>query len=124
MMKETGVTTITIEDGNLVVEMHGIDIVYSTRHKIEYPLAHVVDAQVVTDLLAQSHVGWKIAGGYWPGAFRNGYFREHGTRVFWNVRPLKTSRAVAITLKDQDTVRLVLGVEDPEAVAAMINAAV
>lgn len=117
-------TTVTIEGDNLVVEMHGIDIALSTRHRIEYPLAHVVNAEVVTNLLAQSHVGWKMAGGYWPGAFRNGYFRERGKRVFWNVRPLKTSRAVAINLKDQDTVRLVLGVEDPEAIAATINAAV
>ena len=117
-------TEVKIEDGNLVIEMRGIDIVLSTRHRITYPLAHVVNAEVVTDLLAQSKVGWKIAGGYWSGSFRNGYFREHGTRVFWNVRPLKGSRAVAVTLRDQDTVRLVLGVEDPEAVAAMVNAAV
>lgn len=86
-------TEVTIVDGRLIVEMTGADVLLATRHHLEYPLTHVENAEIVTDVLAESKVGWKMIGGYLPGHFRNGYFREHGTRVFWNVRNFKQTRS-------------------------------
>ena len=62
-------------------------------------------------------------GGYLPGRFRNGTFRENGQTAFWNVTSIPTARAITITLRDDRFSRLVLAVADPERTIATICAA-
>jgi hypothetical protein len=116
-------TGVTIEGDNLKVRMDGLDTFLAVRHEMTVPLASIVRAEEMRDPEKQSHQGWKEWGGYWPGKFRNGTFREGGKHVFWNVRDLKTARAVTIHLDDRFYDHLVLEVDDPAAVVAMIEQA-
>src|SRR5918992_308890 len=60
--------------------------------------------------------------GMWvPGAITAGTFYREGELVFWDVHdPEKT---VVIRLRDERHARLVIEVEDPEAVVARVNEA-
>ena len=116
-------TGITIEGDNLKVRMDNLDTVLAVRYEMTVPLGGVVRVEEMQEPEKQSHTGWKEWGGYWPGTSRNGTFREGGKHVFWNVRDLKTARAVAIYLNDRFYDHLVLEVDDPAAVIAMIEQA-
>jgi len=116
-------TEITIEKGTLVARMIGIDVLLAARRKVTVPLSHITSAEETANLRRQSGEGWKLIGGYFPGAFRNGTFRENGRTAFWNVTGIKRARAVTITLHDDRFSRLVLAVRDPENTVAMIHKA-
>jgi len=116
-------TEITIQDGTLIARMTGIDIVLAARRKVVTPLAHIVSIEETPDLRQQAKRGWKLIGGYFPGWFRNGTFREDGHTAFWNVTGIATARAVTITLHDDRFSRLVLAVHDPKGTVASIRAA-
>ncbi len=115
-------TEITIENGTLVARMIGIDALLAVRRKVTVPLSHIMSVEETADVRRQSHEGWKLMGGYFPGSFRNGTFRENGRTAFWNVTGIGRVRAVTITLHDDRFSRLVLAVRDPEHIIAMIRA--
>lgn len=117
-------TEVNIENGKLVARMDHVDTFLSVRRTLVFPIEHVTHAEVVPDVRTRSHVGYKMIGGYWPGWFRNGYFREEGKQVFWNVRSIGENKAISIDLHDEKTAKLILAVPDPEAITAMINEAV
>jgi len=116
-------TEITIANGTLVARMIGIDAFLAARRKVTVPLSHITSAEETVNLRRQSGEGWKLIGGYLPGSFRNGTFRENNCTAFWNVTGIKRARAVTITLHDDRFSRLVLAVRDPENTVAMIRKA-
>ncbi len=116
-------TDLTIDGSNLVVHMNKLDTVLAVRHTLTVPLTHITGVEEAQDVAAMSHEGFKEWGGYFPGVFRNGTFREEKKHVFWNVRGLKTARAIVITLADEFYVRLVLEVDDPAAAIHLIEEA-
>lgn len=116
-------TEITIENGVLVARMVGIDAVLAVRRAVAAPLSHIADVRETTDLRRQARGGWKLMGGYFPGWFRNGTFRENGQTAFWNVTGIANARVVTITLHDDRFSRLVLAVPDPERTIALIRTA-
>lgn len=116
-------TEITIENGTLVVRMVGFDAFLAVRRKVTVPLSHITSAEETTNLQQQSSEGWKLMGGYFPGSFRNGTFRENGQTAFWNVTGIARARAVTVNLHDNRFSRLVLAVRDPEQTVSMIRAA-
>jgi hypothetical protein len=117
------VTGVTVEGDHIKIQMDGLDTLLAVRHEMSVPLARIIGVEETQNLEQVSHVGWKEWGGYWPGKFRNGTFREGGKHVFWNVRDIKTARAVTIRLNDGFYDHLVLEVDDPAAVVAMIERA-
>jgi hypothetical protein len=71
------------------------------------------------------HHRWRrlrAPGTYWPGLITAGSYWWKGEGwSFWSVR--KAKRAVIITLRNERYRRLILEVEHPDAVVAMIEAA-
>lgn len=116
-------TELTIQGGELIARITGIDTVLAARRKVVTPLAHIVSVEETRNVRQEAKRGWKLVGGYFPGWFRNGTFREDGHTTFWNVTGIATARAVTITLRDDRFSRLVLAVHDPEGVTRMIHAA-
>jgi len=68
------------------------------------PLAHVAGVQLAAD-----------------DAIKAGTYYEKEGRVFWDVRD--PERAVAVLLRDERYVKLVVEVEDPQATVAALEAA-
>lgn len=67
--------TIELKDGNLVVQIHGWDVVLALRSSLTIPLAHIKGVVANPPDAAYDDVkGIRLAGGYFPKSFAAGYF--------------------------------------------------
>ncbi len=113
---------ITIEDGMLVVTMHGADKLWALKSRLEIPMAHVRGAGIDPDFIRnERYKGIRAGGTSMPGVITAGTFRQHGDWVFWDVH--EPDKAVIIELADERYARLVVQVDDPYATAAAITKA-
>jgi hypothetical protein len=116
------VTKVTIESGQLLVEIEGFDKVLAVKSSISVGLAHVTGARIDDDA-AQDGKGVKFPGARIPGVVTAGTFYRRGEKVFWDVHG-GGSHAIVIELEHDVYDRLVIEVEDPVTTIAEINAAV
>ena len=115
------VADIEIDGAILVVHIRGADKFWALATKLEVPLAHIAGVDIdVADARDAWH-GWRMGGTNLPGVITAGRFVHHGEWTFWDVHD--PSKAIAIRLHDERYSRVVIGVEDPQATAAAINAA-
>jgi hypothetical protein len=113
------VVTVDIKGQDLKLTISGWDVAWALSHGLTIPLAHVVGAEVES---VAGKPGWKIAGTGIPRGFSAGWFRKQGKNEFWVAR--QTAEAVSIRLRDEKYARLVLQVDNPQAVADRVNAAI
>jgi hypothetical protein len=114
---------VTVRDDRLVVMIHGLDVLWTFRSRLVVPLAHVRGARIDPHL--ESEGPWLGAGrtdALLDYAVAAGPMIVHGRHEFWDVH--HPDRAVAIDLEHEPFTRLVLEVEDREAVITTVNAAV
>ena len=105
----------------LIVHVRGMDQLFALRSRLEIPLSHVEGAEVDPQEARRRWHGIMERGMWVPGAITTGTFYREGELVFWDVHdPEKT---VVIRLRDERLARLVIEVEDPEAVVARVNEA-
>jgi hypothetical protein len=115
-------TDVTVNHDQLLVTIHGMDVLWAFKSHIMLPLEHVVGAR--RDPHLRSEGPWLGAGrtsallGY---AVAAGPMMVHGRREFWDVHD--PDRAVSIDLLGERYQRLVIEVADPEAVIDAVNAA-
>jgi hypothetical protein len=114
--------TIELHDEQLVLEVLGLDKLWSLRSTLRIPLAHVRKAEDASG----ASLGWfealKLGGSALPGLLTAGTFYHHGGLVFWDVH--RGESAIRITLEHETYRELVVEVEDPADAIAKINAAV
>lgn len=111
---------VSVEFGELIIEIEAIDQLWALRCQLEIPLSHVRVAANATDL---AH-GWQGRAQEVPTAeaLRAGRFHQLAGSVFWDVRD--PAKAVVLELEDERCARLVVEVDDPAAVIARINRAI
>ena len=112
--------TISVQGQDLVVEMNGLDKLWSLKSKLTIPLAHVRGATVDPGILGEPK-GIRAPGTHLPGVITAGTFHQDGEKVFWAVRD--ALKAVVVELADEQYTRLVVEVDDPRAVVAMVEQA-
>ncbi|WP_431862076.1 hypothetical protein [Micrococcus terreus] len=122
-------TDIHIINGTLVVSIRGIRRLGTFKKELNIPLSQVRGATVDPEI-STSWPGMKAAG-EWPGtkilgtdAYGHdlgGTFRQDGERVFWDVT--EPAHAIVISLQDHEYRRLIVDVDDPEAVVRSIETA-
>lgn len=112
---------ISIDGDDLVVEIEGMDKLWSLKSRLVIPLANVRGATADPGIAAEPK-GLRAPGTSLPGVITAGTFHQDGERVFWNIRD--GARAIVITLADEHYVRLVVEVADPAATVALIEQAV
>jgi len=112
-------TTITISDGKLMIEVQGWDKLWALKSHLEIPLEHVRDVRPGKDDRAR---GIHAPGTYFPGIIAAGTFHQIGKHVFWDVHD--PERAIAIDLHDERYTSLIVEVEDPGLTISEIKAAV
>jgi hypothetical protein len=114
------VTVETTAD-ELIVRPQGWHRFLAFAGEIRVPLAHVVAVASA----AQEARGWfhgiRAPGTSIPGVVTAGTFYDSEGRAFWDVS--EASRAIAIRLRDDHYVKLVVEVQDVEATLAFINSA-
>jgi hypothetical protein len=116
------VVTIELTEGHLILDVQGLDRLWSLRSTLRIPIEHVRGAQEA----AGAGLGWfealKLGGSSLPGVLTAGTFYQNGGLVFWDVHDGTT--AIRIALHDETYRELVVEVEDPAETVARINAAV
>jgi len=111
---------INIEDDKLIVDIEGLDKLWTFTSRLEIPLGHVTGAKWDPEQ-ARGWKGWRGPGAHVPGVIVAGTFHLEGKRVFWDVHD--PAKAVVIDLTDDRYARLIVGVDDPaKSVAAIQNA--
>lgn len=105
-----------IAGSDLKVTISGWDAVWAFKRSLTIPLAHVVGASVEP---VSNKPSWRIFGTGIPGGLKAGWFRAKGENEFWLVH--RRTTALEIRLRNEKYARLMLQVDDPEAVAAAIN---
>jgi hypothetical protein len=113
---------IEVSDGSLVVNVTGVDKVLALKSRLEVPLEHVSGVEVRPAAARNWWHGFRLPGTHLPGVVTAGSFYAAGEWVFWDVHD--PDRTIAIQLRDEHYTRLVIQVDDPEAAAATIKAAI
>ena len=112
-------TTVTIADGKLMIEVQGWDKLWALKSGLEIPLEHVKGVRSAKDEQVR---GIRVPGTYFPGIIAAGSFHQIGKHVFWDVH--NQDRAIAIDLHDERYTTLIVEVEHPEATMSEIEKAV
>ena len=112
---------ITVEARDLVVEIEGLDKLWSLTSRLVIPLSNVRGATADPGIVRESK-GWKGPGAHVPGVITAGTFHLDGERVFWDVHD--AARAVVIELADERYARLVVEVADPRSAVTLIEQAI
>jgi hypothetical protein len=113
--------TITVDGGDLIVDIEGLDKLWSFKSRLTVPLAHVRAVRADPTVVDEPK-GWRGPGSHIPGVIIAGTFHPDGQRVFWDVHD--KNKAVVLDLHDETYQRLIVGVDDPVATVALIEAAV
>lgn len=111
---------ISIDGGNLVVEIEGLDKLWALKSRLVIPLANVRGATADPGIVKEPK-GIRAPGAHLPGVITAGTFHLDGEKVFWDVHD--GSKAVVIELADERYARLVVEVADPRATVARIEQA-
>ncbi len=111
---------ISVVGKDLVVEVEGMDKLWSLKSRLTIPLAHVRGATSDPGIVSEGQ-GLKLAGARIPGVIVAGTFRQDGERVFWDVHD--NAKAVVIELQDDTYARLVVQVADPRATVDLVERA-
>jgi hypothetical protein len=109
---------ISIEGKDLVVEVQGMDKLWSLKSRITIPLAHVRGATSDPGVVGDGQ-GLKLGGSRIPGVIVAGTFRQDGEWVFWDVHD--RAKAVVIELADETYARLVVEVADPRTTVELVE---
>ncbi len=113
--------TIEIIDEMLVLDVHGLDKLWSLRSTLRIPLAHIKSAESAAGLERSWFDGLKLGGTFIPGLLTAGTFYNRDGFVFWDVHD--SARAIRIALEHETYRELIVEVENPEsAVATITNA--
>jgi hypothetical protein len=110
--------TVTIEDGNLVFELHGVDEFLSIKRSISIPLQHVVS-------VSTERVPWqpfkqiRVAGTSLPGVIKDGRFLSSNGMMFFEMHD--PDKCVTVNLDHERYKKIVFEVENKEATAKQIN---
>lgn len=112
---------VSITGDTLVIEPVGLDKLWSFTRRLKLPLAHVRGATFDPGMRDEPK-GWRGPGLGLPGKLA-GTFHADGGRQFWDISGYE--RAIVITLDpSQRYDKVVITVDDPQQVAATINAVV
>jgi hypothetical protein len=111
---------VTIEDNTLIIEIEGLDKLWALKSRLDIPITNVRGATRDPGIV-HDRKGIRAPGTYLPGVITAGTFYQDGDRVFWDVKD--PEKAVVIELADERYARLVIQVDDPRAVVALIEQA-
>ncbi|WP_433604078.1 hypothetical protein ACQP2P_23570 [Dactylosporangium sp. CA-139114] len=109
---------MTVDNGTLVVEIEGLDKLWALKSRLAIPLANVRGATADPGI-AREPKGIRAPGAHIPNVVTAGTFHLDGEKVFWDVHDPR--KAVVIELADERYARLVIEVEDPRAVVALVE---
>ena len=119
MIVSTGI--VSIDNGNLVFDLHGNDEILSIKRSISVPIKDVLfvsTEKVPWALFKQLRVG----GTYFPGEIKDGRYLSSDGMMFFEMH--NPDEYITVHLKHEHYKAIVFEVEDKNATAKMINDAI
>ena len=113
-------TRVEIVDGRLEIEILGWHKLWAFRSHLSFPLEHLVSAERWNR--EKHRLDWRTIGAprtAIPWVIVAGIFHNRGRHYFYDV--CRFSRTIVIDLRDEWYTRVVVEVEDPDAVLRMIT---
>jgi hypothetical protein len=113
--------SVTIEEGDLRVRLRGIDRLLAIRREVTVALDRIVGAAAVPrGSIPVGEGTWlRAPGTHIPGLVRHGSYGREPHREFWAV--FRRDPVLVIETAGGDYTRIVLGIGDPEGIAAGIT---
>ncbi|WP_280302396.1 hypothetical protein [Nocardia neocaledoniensis] len=111
---------VSIDGGDLVVRIEGLDKLWALKSRLVIPLTNVRGATVDPGIVKERK-GIRAPGTHLPGVITAGTFHIDGEQVFWDLRD--PEKAVVVELADERYARLVIEVDNPAEVVALIEKA-
>ena len=109
---------LRVDNDRLHVELSTLQELGAVHRSFSVPLAAIESVQVV-DAPFDHLRGWRLPGTAWPKTIALGTWRGRGTRDFVSIH--RDERAVLIELSGHGFDRLLIGAEDPEAIASQLG---
>ncbi len=111
---------VSIDGGDLVVRIEGLDKLWALKSRLVIPLTNVRGATVDPGIVKERK-GIRAPGTHLPGVITAGTFHIDGEQVFWDLRD--PDKGVVVELADERYARLVIQVDNPAEVVALIEKA-
>lgn len=111
--------TVGVESDKAVFEVETRHKLWALKNRIEVPLAHIKQVNAIPDPPMGWFDGLNMMGTDLPHVFRAGTFWLHGSWAFFDVR--HPEKAIEIELENEHYARLIVEVDDPEAVVRMLR---
>jgi len=116
------VVKVSIHDDRVTFRVEGLHQLWALRSELDIPLEHITAVDVDPEQVGIWWHGFKLVGTDVPGLFAAGTFFYHGELVFWDVR--HPEHTIIVSLAHERYKKLILEVEDPLVVAAMLRDAI
>ncbi len=113
---------ISVSGDKLLLEVKGLDKLWSFKSHLEIPLVHISNVHANTEGISDWWKGLRMPGTHVPGVISAGTFYQDGKRVFWDVH--NPNKAIAIELNDERYNTLIVEVADPDATMGLITSAI
>jgi len=111
---------VQVQGDRVVLEVEGLDKLWSLRSRLEIPLVHILGVEANVDQVGRWWHGFKLWGSDMPGVFAAGTFFYHGELVFWDVHdPAKT---IIVSLDHERYKKLIVEVDDPSGTVTRLRA--
>jgi hypothetical protein len=101
-----------ILDGNLILNVEGMDKLWAFKSQLSIPLQHIKGARLDETVVKDWIHGIRMPGTSIPGVITAGTFYQDGKRIFWDIH--HPEQAVVISLAHEHYDELVIEVDDPE----------
>ncbi len=112
--------TVAVDGSQLVLQVQGLDKLWSLRSRLEIPLSHIEAVRPEPGAARHWYDGLRLGGTYIPGILTAGTFYEHGGLVFWDVH--NPEHAIGFDLTHELYRRLIVEVADPAATIRLVQA--
>ena len=113
---------VSVENDRVVFDVLGLHQLWALRSRLEIPVTHITGVERDPEQVGRWWHGWKLMGSDLPGVFAAGTFYYHGELVFWDVRD--PERTIVVSLAHERYKKLIIEVEDPDAVVDMLRLAI
>lgn len=110
-----------IDEGRVVIELSGLDWILSFKRRLAIPVGSITAVEAKPPESIQRLPGrWlRLPGTYVPSMVHHGSYGLGDKREFWAM--FRQERVLVMRLKGWDYSRLILGVPDPDRVAAELS---
>ncbi len=109
---------LIVEGDELVVRLRAVERVEAVHGEVRVPLGSVRTVEVLDDAVGAVH-GFRVGTGI-PGSVAIGTFSSRDDKIFAVVHH-DTPRGVRVDLEGAQYDELIVGCDDPEAVAAILR---